>query len=75
MNSPPDVSKRSGRWVTAAFGLLFVGIAMAIVYTSASDYPIGALFTAAVIGLLGLDALIIAARNRRSILSRIGPLP
>ena len=75
MNSPSDDSKRSGRWVTAAFGLLFVGIAIAIVYTSANDYPIGAFLTAAVVGLLGVDALISAARNRRSFLSRIGPLP
>jgi F0F1-type ATP synthase membrane subunit c/vacuolar-type H+-ATPase subunit K len=75
MNSPPGGSKSSGRWVTVAFGLLFVGIAIAIVYTSATDYPIGALFTAAAVGLLGVDALISAARDRRSILSRIGPLP
>ena len=61
--------------MTAAFGLLFVGIAIAIAYTSANDYPIGAFLTAAVVGLLGVDALISAARNRRSFLSRIGPLP
>jgi len=54
---------------------MFVGIAIAIVYTSASDQPMGAFVTAALVGLIGVDALVSAARNRRSLLSRIGPLP
>lgn len=75
MTTPTNNGKRSGRWITAAFGLLFVGIAMAILLSSSSDNRTGAIAAAAVIGVLGIDALISAARNRRSLLSRIGPLP
>ncbi len=75
MSKPTESGKSLGRWVTAAFGLMFVGIAIAIVYTSASDHPMGAIATAALVGLLGVDALVSAACNRRSLLSRIGPLP
>jgi threonine/homoserine/homoserine lactone efflux protein len=75
MSKPTEAGKSSGRWITAAFGLMFVGIAIAIVYTSASDQSMGAFATAALVGWLGVDALVSAARNRRSLLSRIGPLP
>jgi threonine/homoserine/homoserine lactone efflux protein len=75
MSKPTEAGKSSGRWITAAFGLMFVGIAIAILYTSASDQPIGAFATATLVGWLGVDALVSAARNRRSLLSRIGPLP
>ena len=61
--------------LVCALSLLVVGIAIAIVYTSASDHPIGAIATAALVGLLGVDALVSAVCNRRSLLSRIGPLP
>jgi hypothetical protein len=60
--------------VTAAAGILLIGCAVAIVVASA-DYSLGILAAAAVIGGLGIDALASAARNRRSLLSRIGPLP
>jgi multisubunit Na+/H+ antiporter MnhG subunit len=78
MTSPEDPQSRRGRldrWVTAAVGVLFVGIAIAILVTAASERPIAAFLAALVTGGLGLDALLSAARNRRSFLSRIGPLP
>ncbi len=75
MRGPTKAPPNSERWVTAAVGILFVGIAIAIVYWSAADHPLGASATAAVVGGLGLDALVSAVRSRRSILSRIGPLP
>ena len=75
MSRPTGARSNAQRWVTTAFGVLFVGIAIAIVYLSASDYPLGAYAAAIAVGGLGIDALISAARNRRSILSRIGPLP
>jgi multisubunit Na+/H+ antiporter MnhG subunit len=78
MNSPDDRQGECGkldRWVTAAVGLLFVGIAIAILALSASERPIAAFLAAFVTGGLGIDALLSAARNRRSFLSRIGPLP
>lgn len=63
------------RIVTTVFGLLFIGVAGAIVL-----YPDGALHTGAVvaavlIGGLGVEALVSALRDRPSLLSRIGPLP
>jgi hypothetical protein len=66
---------RVQRWVTAAFGALFVGIAVAILYFSGSEHRFGAYAAALVVGGLGVDALLSATRNRRSMLSRIGPLP
>ncbi len=78
MTSPDDQSSLRGRldrWVTAAVGLLFVGIAIAILAMLASERPIAAFLAAFVTGGLGVDALLSAARNRRSFLSRIGPLP
>ena len=78
MNSPDDRQGERGkldRWVTAVVGLLFVGIAIAILALSASERPIAAFLAAFVTGGLGVDALLSAARNRRSFLSRIGPLP
>jgi uncharacterized membrane protein YczE len=56
-------------------GALFVALAIAIVAVVERPMGLGALIAALVIGLLGIDALINAVRNRRSLLSRIGPLP
>ena len=78
MNPSEDRQRARGkrdRWVTAAMGLLFVGIALAILATAAGLNPVAAFVAAFVTGGLGIDALWSAARNRRSILSRIGPLP
>jgi hypothetical protein len=75
MGRPTEVPKNAERWVTAMVGLLFVGLAIAIVCSFEADLSLGALAAAAVIGGLGIDALLSAARKRRSILSRIGPLP
>ena len=75
MGRPTEVPKNSERWVTAMVGLLFVSIAIAIVCSFNADLSLGALAAAAIIGGLGIDALLSAARKRRSIVSRIGPLP
>ena len=63
------------RIVTGCMGALFVALAIAIIVVA--DWPLGpgALVAALVIGLLGIDALIGAVRGKRSLLSRIGPLP
>ena len=53
MNSPDDRQGERGkldRWVTAAVGLLFVGIAIAILALSASERPIAAFLAAFVTG-------------------------
>lgn len=61
----------------AAFliGALFVGIALAILVSFMQDLSAGPVLAALVIGSLGIEALLSAARNRRCLLSRIGPLP
>jgi hypothetical protein len=64
-----------GRVVSGCMGLLFVGLAIAIIVVADDPARPGPLLAALVIGLLGIDALISAARGKRSLLSRIGPLP
>ena len=75
MGLPTEAPTNAERWVTAMVGLLFVGIAIAIVGLLAADLSFGTLALAAVIGGLGIEAILSAARKRRSIVSRIGPLP
>jgi len=64
-----------GRIATGCMGALFVALAIAIVVVVDRPMGSGALAAAAVIALLGIDALISAVRGKRSLLSRIGPLP
>ena len=66
---------QGSRIVTGCMGALFVALAIAIIAVVDRPMGPGALVAALVIGLLGIDALISAVRARRSLLSRIGPLP
>ena len=61
------------RYLTAAIGCLFVGLAIAIVLVADSGWP--AYVAAIALGALGADAIHGAIRDRRCLLSRIGPLP
>jgi len=61
------------RVVTAAFGILFSGLAVAIVVVA--GLTIGAAIAAAALGFLGVEALVSAYRSTPSLLSKIGPLP
>jgi hypothetical protein len=62
------------RWADACIGALFVGCAVGILALFAlSDWK--AMLAAATLFGLGFDALHAAWRPRRSLLSRIGPLP
>ncbi len=72
---PRGVRSRSYRWVTATFGLVFIALAIAILLTADSHNMLGAALAAFIVGGLGVDAMVSAARDRRSILARIGPLP
>jgi hypothetical protein len=75
MSHPPLEETRSERLVGAGFGVLLL-VTSAYLLTSAEvSTGIGATLLAVVIGLLGVDALISAVRKRRSLVSRIGPLP
>ena len=78
MNDPTHPAQDQGtreRVVAALIGALFVGIAVAIVVTARHDWSAGPVLAAIVIGGLGVEALFSAARSRRCLLSRIGPLP
>lgn len=66
-------SSRVYRVVTAAFGLLFTAISIAILVVS--DRTVGPVLVAAVLGVLGVEAIVSAWRSKASLLSRIGPLP
>lgn len=74
MNGSAQESKAS-RCVTACIGVAFVLIAIAIPLSSPSDPTLGPLAAALVVAGVGLEALFSAIRGRRSLLSRIGPLP
>jgi multisubunit Na+/H+ antiporter MnhG subunit len=63
------------RLVSAVFGMFFIGIAIATVFLSPSINLIGKYIFVFMIGGLGAEALFSAVRNRKSLLSRIGPLP
>ena len=72
---PGGTQSRSYRWVTAGFGLVFVGLAIAILLAADSQRKLGSAVAAAIVGGLGGDAIVSAVRGRRSLLSRLGPLP
>lgn len=63
------------RVAAAVIGAIFVGIALAILASFLHDLSVGPVLAAVVIGGLGVEALLSAARKRRCLLSRIGPLP
>lgn len=71
----PLLPSKGRRKVDAAFGAFFVALAIAILAVSDWPLPAGALVAASLVGFLGLDAIVGAVRGRRSLLSRIGPLP
>jgi hypothetical protein len=56
-------------------GLLLTAVAIAIALLGELSTSIGSLLATLVLGGLGVDALVSAVRRRRSLLSRIGPLP
>jgi hypothetical protein len=69
----PPARSTTYRVVTAAFGILFSGLAVAVVV--AAELTVGAAIGAAALGILGIDALVSAYRSTPSLLSKIGPLP
>jgi len=70
-----EQEQKTPRIVTALLGALFVLLAFAIVLLVDQSMLVGAIVAALVIGLLGVDACISSARDRPSLLQRIGPLP
>lgn len=64
---------KAHRIITAAVGALLAGAAVAIVLVA--DRGIGPWLASTVLGVLGIDAMASAFRDKPSLLSRIGPLP
>lgn len=71
----PATSTRSRRLVSGLFGAFFVALALLVVGTSDASTRAPAIAAAVVIGGLGMDLIVSAMRGKRSLLSRIGPLP
>jgi len=61
------------RRITAGMGLLLTALGAWIAFKVAADWP--AYLAAVAVGGLGLEAIYSAIRGRRSLISRIGPLP
>lgn len=61
------------RLIAAGIGLLFTALAAWIAFAIARDWP--AYLAAVVVGGLGIDMIVSAILGRRSLISRIGPLP
>ena len=61
------------RRITAGIGLLLTALGAWIAFNVADDWP--AYLAAVAVGGLGLEAIYSAIRGRRSLISRIGPLP
>jgi len=73
--NPREDLRTRDRVAAAVIGAFFVGIALAILASFVHDLSVGPVLAAVVIGGLGFEALFSAARKRRCLLSRIGPLP
>ena len=61
--------------MNGVFGVCLVILAIVILVSINGPIGLGAVIAALVIGLLGVDACVSAARNKRSLLERMGPLP
>jgi len=67
------LQSRAYRTVTCAFGVFFMALALAIF--AVSDVSLESLIATVLVGGLGLDAIVSALRDKKSLLARIGPLP
>lgn len=66
---------KTRRIVTAVFGVFLMVLAIAILLSADEPMGVGAFVVSLVMALLGVDACVSAARNKPSLVERIGPLP
>jgi hypothetical protein len=66
---------KAGRVGDAIFGTFFLALAVASLVLAWNTSPIGAVAASLVLGFLGAEAILSAFLGRRSLMSRIGPLP
>lgn len=71
----PATSTKTRRMVSMLFGAFFVALAVLIVAISSASTRFGAIAVAVIVGGLGLDLIVCTMRRKRSLISRIGPLP
>lgn len=62
------------RWITGTFGGVFVAAALALLIVADIGRPAAMVGFLLILGV-GLDVVVAALRNRRSLIERIGPLP
>lgn len=67
--------RRVSRTVDAIVGTVFLLVAGAILLAAWQSTPLGAAIAAALVGGLGIEAIVSAVRSKGSLISRIGPLP
>ena len=70
----PTLESKAERVGAAVIGVLFVGVGLLILFLTHVETP-WHLAAALVVMGLGLEAIVSAIRGKRSLLSRIGPLP
>ena len=75
LGADPELRSTTSRVVTALFGVVLLAVGAYILVSDEGRWEFGPLLAAAVIGLLGFDAVLSAFRNKRALVSRIGPLP
>lgn len=75
MPAENEPSSRRGRLAATVIGCFLLVMAVAVAIAVERPYSIGTLACLAGLVLLGADAVISAARGRRSLLERVGPLP
>lgn len=63
------------RAVGAGFGVFFIIVAILLAFAADASNAFGVIVCVIAVGGLGVDAVISAWRQRRSLLERIGPLP
>ena len=71
----PERRSKAHRIIGVLFGLFFVAVALLVVAASESSTRMAAIAIGIVLAGLGLDLIRSSLRGRRSLLSRIGPLP
>lgn len=68
-------ASRTRKTIGIMFGLLFIGIGVAIVVLAEPRTRPGSFLAAVLLAALGLDQVVASVRERASLLERIGPLP
>ena len=63
------------RKADAVIGVFLLCLVPLVLTVAWEDTPLGAAVVALSVGFLGVDAIVSAVRDRRSLVSRIGPLP